>query len=575
MSVSPFVESQTFESLRVSDFDCYSAYGEAIDNSIQANARNVRIFFSPSKTDSNYIGQVVFIDDGKGMDEVLLQHCLRLGYSSRYGDRSGIGRFGVGMTLGAIHECRRVDVYSKQKDGQWHFTYLDLDEVTEFSERGVSWTIPAPIKKDPHDEVTLSTKAKDKIPEHGTIVIWNSYDNRAEKLKKAQENSFTWFGRTFRYYMIEDDQNPRKDDSDAPIPVTLWIDNKKVPVIDPLWLRLENSDFPDDDRATEETPIEIEWPINNPELEKALGRKTSKVKIRFTLYPESLRDRQGAGGSQESIKRSITENEGFSFVRHGREVGYSWIPRFAFAAKEIDRFWGCEILFEPELDSAFTVKNIKRGAVPIGELKATIEAKIKNTIKRARDDITNHWKKSEVTAGKSTDGKSQNRPSEEIVKNTPTPPGKLNKGKPLSDLIDKGSGGDPALAALLVEKFKGQPFSIIEKMWPPPAFMEIQHAGGKDLLAYNLNHEFFEVVKVIRAEIDDGDNLQLNSQRLSTLIDILLIAYAKAESMFDEGDKMTPDILIEQIKSGWGLYLLNYLRTWRKEFDKIEESENE
>jgi hypothetical protein len=52
-----------------------------------------------------------------------------MGWSSRYNDRTGIGRFGVGMTLGAIHECRRVEVYSQFIGGEWLYTYLDLDEI--------------------------------------------------------------------------------------------------------------------------------------------------------------------------------------------------------------------------------------------------------------------------------------------------------------------------------------------------------------------------------------------------------------------------------------------------------------
>ena len=33
------------QSLRKSDFDCYSAYGEVIDNSTQAKAKNIKIEF--------------------------------------------------------------------------------------------------------------------------------------------------------------------------------------------------------------------------------------------------------------------------------------------------------------------------------------------------------------------------------------------------------------------------------------------------------------------------------------------------------------------------------------------------
>ena len=83
--------------MRDSDFDCYSAYAEAIDNSIQANATEVNIRFDTEKRRGNYehIKSIAFIDDGDGMDQDLIHNCLVLGYSSRFNDRSGIGRFGV------------------------------------------------------------------------------------------------------------------------------------------------------------------------------------------------------------------------------------------------------------------------------------------------------------------------------------------------------------------------------------------------------------------------------------------------------------------------------------------------
>ena len=149
MGVKPFAAGNTLESLRDSDFDSCSAYGEVVDNSIQAEAENIRIVFEPKGKD--HITRVIFTDDGKGMDFEILQNCLRLGWSSRYNDRSGIGRFGVGMTLGAIHECRRVEVFSKPEGGDWNYTYLDLDEIEQSDKAGNEWEIPSPTKKSPID----------------------------------------------------------------------------------------------------------------------------------------------------------------------------------------------------------------------------------------------------------------------------------------------------------------------------------------------------------------------------------------------------------------------------------------
>ena len=108
------------QSLRNSDFDCYSAYGEVIDNSLQADAKNISIEFDcvsrgTGRNQKEIISKITFIDDGEGMDPDILENCLTLGYSSRYNDRTGVGRFGVGATLAALHECTNVEVFQNQK----------------------------------------------------------------------------------------------------------------------------------------------------------------------------------------------------------------------------------------------------------------------------------------------------------------------------------------------------------------------------------------------------------------------------------------------------------------------------
>jgi len=61
------------QSLRKSDFDCYSAYGEVVDNSIQAEAKNIKIEFDSisrgtGRNQKEIIDKITFGDDGKGMN---------------------------------------------------------------------------------------------------------------------------------------------------------------------------------------------------------------------------------------------------------------------------------------------------------------------------------------------------------------------------------------------------------------------------------------------------------------------------------------------------------------------------
>ena len=121
-------EVRALESFRCSDFDVYSAYGEIIDNSLQANASWIKIKIEKDHLQQRgrpyyKIKEIAFSDNGQGMNRETINNCLAMGYSSRYNDRSGIGRFGVGMTLASINQCKRVEVYSRE--GFWEMV-MDL-----------------------------------------------------------------------------------------------------------------------------------------------------------------------------------------------------------------------------------------------------------------------------------------------------------------------------------------------------------------------------------------------------------------------------------------------------------------
>src|ERR1700722_14465115 len=101
------------------------------------------------------------------MDPTILQLSLKLGYSSRYNDRKGMGRFGVGAKLGGISQGRRIDVYSRRSNNDdWLHTYIDLDEI----ERGDMRHIPSPTEVDPPADCA------DLIGDKGTLVIWSKTD---------------------------------------------------------------------------------------------------------------------------------------------------------------------------------------------------------------------------------------------------------------------------------------------------------------------------------------------------------------------------------------------------------------
>lgn len=565
MTVRLFEDANALDSLRNSDFDAVSAYGEVIDNSIEADAKNIYVLFRADRDDPEHIACVAFGDDGKGMDADTLHQCLKIGWSSRFNQRGGIGRFGVGMTMAAIHECKRIEVFSKEKGGDWLSTHIDLDEVA----RGGMDSIPAPAT------ARLPAEYENLVgSDSGTLVIWSKYDRQSENLTKLKEDTIIWAGRTYRYFIWDDG-------------VRINVDGNEVPVIDPLYARTEMTRFPDDPKAKLFEDIVFPWPVDASDAPEHAPRE-APVRIRMSILPEEFRREQGSGGKQVARERFIPMNEGISILRNRREVFYGPIPYWKFTAddargwpffEEKDRWWGCEIQFDAVLDRAFTVKNIKRGADPVRRLKLAIKQQIQPTRQTVMEEIDRVWKASRQARRESEletitlsgiERPTDHLEAEEVARKTPTDVSEIDRGKVLEEeaqqVIDRAKqhASDEERAAY-VALFASQPFTIMEQHWRGSEFFESTHMGGSSVLEFNLDHPFFERVYGLIDSLTTGGDPYEVSRGLKALLDLLLIAYAKSEAKFAPETQMSAEQFIESVRANWGQYLKSYVRTWDRE----------
>ena len=554
--VRMFSDVLALNSLRDSDFDAYSAYGEVIDNSIQAEAKNVNLRFD--KDGNGTILNLFFGDDGTGMPKEVLHKCMQLGYSTRYNERTGIGRFGVGSKLAAINQCKRLEMYSKTKEGEWFFCYIDLDE----------------INKDPSGEAEIHPPIKKEIPkdikglvgpESGTLVIWSKYDRQPTKANTIMSEAKTWIGRTYRKFIWKK--------------ISIRLNGQEIKAIDPLYCNVEKTNFPDDPLAYEYTPMEITWPVDQVDRPKEAPDK-STIKIRMSLIDKKLRVYRGVGNAPETKERCIDRNEGVSILRADREVFYGHIPYWPGEEfKDIDRWWGCEISFDPWLDRSFLVKNIKRGAIPIPELKNVIYEKITPTRKSAVEQVQKDWNETalnEAEAKRKQQGEliTGHEDAEQVAAETPTDKSEIDKSRNKGDEAKKlagqiAQGADAIERAAWATKFEDQPFTIKDGTWKGPSFIDINHIGGSDVIIYNTSHLFFSALSEIMTDLDQGKCDINKAKKLKSLIDLLLIAYSKSEAKFDAKMKFdSAEKFLEMLRLNWGLYLSHYIETWEKKEDK-------
>jgi len=550
------------QSLRKSDFDCYSAYGEVVDNSIQAEAKNIKIEFDSisrgtGRNQKEIIDKITFGDDGKGMNIQELENCLTLGYSTRFNERDGIGRFGVGLTLAALHECTHIKVFSKTKDSDWYSVYV---EVALKPDGG----------PDPENQKDISKPKKEDIPKEfkklvgdksGTLVIWSNNDTNEIRASEVVEETKIWAGRTYRKFIWKN--------------INLLINGEEIHAIDPLYVKTTKTRFPKDPKAFEYQTINLSWPID--EVNLASNKKESNIKIRTSLLPNKFRYKRFLGGGEEAKKRFIDRNEGISILRNDREVFYGIPPNWPRGGVSFsdntdkNRWWGCEISFEAIMDKSFTVKNIKRGAVPVSSLKQAINDKIKGIVKQAIETVDDDWGKhdqKEKEKNKSKGTFTGHEDAEDAAKNTPVQTNVLTIGQDSKKLIQNAAeklltDKQKQIRAQWESKFEAQPFTIIDGDWKGNEFVQIVHTSKGAVLKYNMRHPFHKKILELQTivEKNQGQNeITFAAKRLKSLIDLLLISYCKSELAFDNHDKWTPEDLVEDLRINWGRFLDKYLK---------------
>lgn len=531
---------RALESLRNSNFDTVSAMGEVIDNSLEADAKNIRIEIQKiEKRNAFDLTEISFADDGDGMDLDTLHRCLQLGFSVRYNDRKGIGRFGVGMTLGAITQCTRIEVFSKTRGGEWNFTYLDLDEFKNQSNP----IIPVPTHK------SIPKSYEHMISDRGTLVIWKNLDR-----EDAQpEDMVEWISRTYRKFIGSKIISNSKTIPN-PNQRHIFLDGKELSAFDPLYAI--ETDY-NSEVSKLGTDQEIPFSIHPYDAPPTKRHGTSIITIRMSLLPESWRKIRRRANNPENKKRRIPQSASFSILRNNREVFYGKIPYYKMKQgqeRELDRFWGCEISFNAELDHWFSVKNIKVGARPLPELREEIQRAVNATIYSYRDIIQKNWDENEP---KTTDD------DPFIPPGTINDPGETSPPDPndINDLIDRSGEKVEAEKQRLRDILAQSPvaFNPSYGMGSTGLFIDIVSAGGLSIININMENPFWK--KFYNSNSQLKEQLERHATENTKLINftdfvyLTMGAFATAKKQFDPDQTQTADEFFKRLLHNWTFYL--------------------
>jgi hypothetical protein len=157
--------SALIESLRDIGYSFEAAVADLIDNSISADATDIRLMFSAMAE----VPYVAIIDNGRGMTADELTEAMRPGSRSplESRDANDLGRFGLGLKTASFSQCRNLTVVSRKKKCETSGRQWNLDRVAESGQ----WLLKVLT-----DEEIASLPEMDLLGDQGTIVCWRQLD---------------------------------------------------------------------------------------------------------------------------------------------------------------------------------------------------------------------------------------------------------------------------------------------------------------------------------------------------------------------------------------------------------------
>ncbi len=474
------------ESLRHLGYGNYEALADIVDNSIDADAKTIRI--SVQLKSSQH--QISIADNGTGMTQPVLDQAMRLGSLTARDTNSDLGKFGMGLVTASLSIAKKCHVITKSEDGCWSSAW-DVDEVVSKN------AFVKHFDKATVEECSLLQEATGGA-DTGTLVILTKCDNLTNKNTSSfASNLRAHLGRVHRYFI-----DARRE---------LVVNEEPVLSVDPLQLSDPNTEVVMD----EVLPISV---FEDDE------KRTENVRARIVLIPEVPVTDPDVGKSLKA--------QGFYVMRNQREVMNANSLNFFTKHNDFNRMRG-EIFFPGTLDKLVGIEFTKRQVnfeQSLFDQLASILIPVCRTIKRreatkkrvqsSEEQMRLHAQAMKVIAEKD---KLLIKPKAVIEKRAP----RINNG---SDHQERPPDGERERKDFTRQQLVEARLNCAireERLGPNGQIYECDMEGRKLVIRYNIEHPFYQ--RFVADNLDEA--------RAVTAADFLIYSMASAElKMLDAGE---------------------------------------
>jgi hypothetical protein len=530
-----------------------SAICEHVDNGIQAGATEIRVYFRQTgKTGEATIDAAVY-DDGRGMSPNVLKVATSFGGSMNFNNRSGIGRFGMGMKTAALSMSPVMELYSWQERDAYFNMTLDVEAIGKERTNTVELPDPTLMNELPDEISELFTKAmmfpnspaeqellvgrgedvSERLGQSGTIVYMPDCDRLTyAKSRTLVEHAVKEMSRVYRREIANG--------------LKLFVNNRRVEAFDPTY-----------SMATARHARLIDLPVKTSRLLFAKsvdvplqehGDETAPIVIR--LYRLPIEEWSTLPRKTQKNDLQIFNGLTVSMLRNDREVFAGPMTELT-TRHSVTNWYRIQIDFPGELDEAFGVAANKQGVRLKGYVKDAIKRAISEDITTLNDEIKRFQ-------GAQKSARSSGQPSAAEVRATESD---QHQAKPLeltaeeeaqleSNLLTlaialrrDGETDEQALARVKASKY------LIEfkhdEYWP---FYHVEHRFGRVILTINSAHPFFEELyeplrKLGSSTIEDEDEGGIDAPRGDVqggplvALELMLLSLGRAQAQIGSNNE--------------------------------------
>lgn len=278
-----------------------SAICDIIDNSVTAEAENVRVFIKKKNESYNLnkkdnVEEYLIIDDGNGMSEKELDNALDLGSSDELYSENTLSKFGLGLKSASFAQGERLEVISG--DGkELHKEYVDLQEIQE-----EYFSVETELTDE--DKELVEKYFKNKL--QGTIIrISKIRNNNHPSIKSTIDELKEKIGVIYYYFLKKS--------------LHIFIENEEIEAFDPLFVDEAGSSNLDENVWDGKS---VQWLLKPTDIELDEG-VNGKIEITMLPHPKVRKD-EGISDASIRTKYHISANNyGFYVYRNGRLINWA------------------------------------------------------------------------------------------------------------------------------------------------------------------------------------------------------------------------------------------------------------